>query len=132
MNENLVNTIHSEQNSPAMIAFVDAIAGMMFLTTPWVSDHVTPSILNSFARFKAWLYSQPMCSGSSVSSFLSYSERSVHEYLHVKLRLTSKDSWPLQHGCPLYTVFRKTWSISDGTDREGSGLVEHIQGAFIT
>lgn len=54
-----------------MIAFVDAMAGMMFLTTPCVRDHVTPSILNSFARFKATLNSQLMCSGSSVSIFLS-------------------------------------------------------------
>src|SRR5260221_289918 len=35
-----------------MIAFVDAMAGMMFFTTPCVDDHVTPSILNSFARAK--------------------------------------------------------------------------------
>lgn len=54
-----------------MMAFVDAMAGMMFLTTPCVRDHVTPSILNSFARFDAMLYNQPMCSGSSVSSFFS-------------------------------------------------------------
>ena len=54
-----------------MIAFVDAMAGMMFFTTPCVSDQVTPSILNSFARAAATEYSQPMCSGSSVSSFLS-------------------------------------------------------------
>ena len=58
-------------NEPAMIAFVDAMAGMMFFTTPCVSDQVTPSILNSFARAAATEYSQPMCSGSSVSSFLS-------------------------------------------------------------
>lgn len=32
---------------PAMIAFVEAMAGMIFLTTPCVSDQVTPSILNS-------------------------------------------------------------------------------------
>jgi hypothetical protein len=32
---------------PAMMAFVEAMAGMIFLTTPCVSDQVTPSILNS-------------------------------------------------------------------------------------
>lgn len=36
-----------------MIAFVLAIAGMMFFTTPCVSAQVTPSILNSFARVDA-------------------------------------------------------------------------------
>ena len=54
-----------------MIAFVEAIAGMMFFTTPCVRDQVTPSILNSFARARAMAYSHPICSGSSVSSFLS-------------------------------------------------------------
>lgn len=56
---------------PAMIALVDAMAGMMFFTTPCVRDHVTPSILNSFALAAAALYSQEICSGSSVSIFLS-------------------------------------------------------------
>lgn len=56
---------------PEMMALVDAMAGMMFFTTPCVSDHVTPSMLNSFARAAAMLYSHPMCSGSSVSIFLS-------------------------------------------------------------
>jgi hypothetical protein len=37
-----------------MIAFVLAIAGMMFLTTPCVKVQVTPSILNSFALAKAF------------------------------------------------------------------------------
>ena len=41
---------------PAMIAFVEAIAGMMFLTTPCVNEYVTPSILNSFARVSAVWY----------------------------------------------------------------------------
>jgi hypothetical protein len=36
-----------------MMAFVDAMAGIMFFTTPCVRDQVTPSILNSFARFEA-------------------------------------------------------------------------------
>lgn len=58
-------------HKPAMIAFVDAIAGIMFFTTPWVKDHVTPSMLNSLARADAVAYNQPICSGSSVSSFLS-------------------------------------------------------------
>lgn len=56
---------------PAIMALVDAMAGMMFLTTPWVSDQLTPSILNSLARAAATVYSQLMCSGSSVSIFLS-------------------------------------------------------------
>ena len=56
---------------PAMMALVEAIAGMMFLTTPCVSDQVTPSILNSWARRDALLNNQSMCSGSSVSIFLS-------------------------------------------------------------
>src|SRR6266540_1227030 len=59
-----------------MTAFVDAIAGIMFFTTPCVNDHVTPSILNSAARAAATLYSHPMCSGSSVSSFFSANELS--------------------------------------------------------
>jgi len=42
---------------PAMMALVEAIAGIMFFTTPWVNDHVTPSILNSLALDKATLYS---------------------------------------------------------------------------
>ena len=58
-------------DSPAIMAFVLAMAGMIFLTTPWVNAHVTPSILNSVARFDATWYSHSMCSGSSVSSFLS-------------------------------------------------------------
>jgi hypothetical protein len=36
-----------------MIAFVEAMAGMMCFTTPWVKLHVTPSILNSAARAEA-------------------------------------------------------------------------------
>jgi hypothetical protein len=32
-----------------MMAFVLAMAGMMFFTTPCVSAHVTPSILNCVA-----------------------------------------------------------------------------------
>ena len=54
-----------------MIAFVEAMAGITFLTTPWVSDQVTPSILNSLARADATVYNQLICSGSSVSSFFS-------------------------------------------------------------
>jgi hypothetical protein len=40
-------------NRPAMMALVEAIAGMMFLTTPCVREYVTPVILNSFARLDA-------------------------------------------------------------------------------
>ena len=48
------NKVKQEESiSPAMIAFVDAMAGMIFFTTPCVDDHVTPSILNSFARAEA-------------------------------------------------------------------------------
>jgi hypothetical protein len=36
-----------------MIALVLAMAGMMFLTTPWVSAQVTPSILYVAARVDA-------------------------------------------------------------------------------
>jgi len=42
-------------NKPAIMALVDAMAGMIFLTTPWVSDQVTPSILNSAALAAAIL-----------------------------------------------------------------------------
>ena len=80
-----------------MMAFVDAIAGMMFFTTPCVRDHVTPSILNSAARAAAILYSHPICSGSSVSNFLS-----TEAYQHVgiretKKRFTSMDLGPFQY-----------------------------------
>ncbi len=71
LNEILFDTMRKKTGRPEMIAFVDAIAGMMFFTTPCVNDHVTPSILNSAARAAATLYSHPICSGSSVSSFFS-------------------------------------------------------------
>ena len=71
----------SLQHDAAIIALVDAIAGIMFFTTPWVRDHVTPSILNSFARAEATPKSQPMCSGSSVSSFLSNPDRSRSQFI---------------------------------------------------
>lgn len=54
-----------------MMAFVDAMAGMIFFTTPCVKDQFTPSMLNCFARSRAAVYNQLICSGSSVSSFLS-------------------------------------------------------------
>ena len=60
---------------PAMMALVEAMAGMIFLTTPWVNDQVTPSILNSRARLDALLNNQSICSGSSVSIFLSKEKR---------------------------------------------------------
>lgn len=50
------------------MALVDAIAGIIFLTTPWVSEYVTPGILNSSARFFAVWKSQVICSGSSPST----------------------------------------------------------------
>ena len=37
-----------------MMAFVLAMAGMMFLTTPWVRAQVTPSILKSAALADAF------------------------------------------------------------------------------
>lgn len=43
----------SLQQLAAMMAFVLAIAGMMFLTTPCVREYVTPEMLNCFARSKA-------------------------------------------------------------------------------
>lgn len=54
-----------------MMALVEAMAGMTFFTTPCVNCQVTPSILNSAARFEATLYSHSIWSGSSVSSFFS-------------------------------------------------------------
>ena len=80
-----------------MMAFVEAIAGIMFLTTPWVSDHVTPSILNSAARFEATWKSHPMCSGSSVSSFLSGTALSARELSYVLGALTSMYAWPFKY-----------------------------------
>jgi hypothetical protein len=56
-----------------MMALVDAMAGMMRLTTPWVSCHVTPAMLYFSARWRAVSNSHWMCSGSSLSSFLSES-----------------------------------------------------------
>ena len=88
-----------------MIAFVDAMAGMMFLTTPCVRDHVTPSILNSFARADAVLYSHPMCSGSSVSSFLSRCYVSSCDSFIESHTLAFEHFRPLQDGRPLYAVF---------------------------
>ena len=83
---------------PAMIALVDAIAGIMFLTTPCVRDHVTPSILNSLARAEATLNSHPMCSGSSVSSFLSDAEQAYSEMFTRELQeLTAVDFWPFEY-----------------------------------
>lgn len=44
----------SLQQLAAMIAFVEAIAGMMFFTTPCVMEYVTPGILYSSARLSAF------------------------------------------------------------------------------
>lgn len=41
------------EDPPATIAFVLAIAGITFFTTPWVRAQVTPSILNSAALAEA-------------------------------------------------------------------------------
>jgi hypothetical protein len=50
----------------ATMAFVLAIAGMMFLITPRVSLRVTPSIPNLLARSWALLKIQETCSGLSI------------------------------------------------------------------
>jgi hypothetical protein len=50
---NIMDAKSMDGNRPAIMAFVDAIAGMIFLTTPCVDVHVTPSILNSLARAEA-------------------------------------------------------------------------------
>lgn len=47
-----------DRNPPAMMAFVEAIAGMMRFTTPCVNCHVTPEILKLSARVRAVSYSQ--------------------------------------------------------------------------
>ena len=65
------NLSNVEFDSPAMIALVLAIAGMMFLTTPCVRLQVTPSIPYCLARSAAFWYNHSMWSGSSLSSFLS-------------------------------------------------------------
>ena len=44
----------SLQQDAAMIALVDAIAGIMFFTTPCVIEYVTPGMLNSCARLAAF------------------------------------------------------------------------------
>lgn len=51
----------------AMMAFVDAMAGMMFFTTPCVSCRVTPEMPKSSARDRAFSYTHIMCSGLSES-----------------------------------------------------------------
>jgi len=59
-NISLVPGLKGMSSLPAMMAFVDAIAGITFLTTPWVNCQVTPSILNSAARFEAIVYNHSM------------------------------------------------------------------------
>jgi len=44
----------SLQQAAAMMAFVEAMAGMMFLMVPWVSEYVTPGMSNSLARARAF------------------------------------------------------------------------------
>ncbi len=113
------------------MAFVEAMAGIMFFTTPWVNDHVTPSILNSFARANAVLYSQLMCSGSSVSIFLS-DDITRHKEFKVKLsRHTTMYTRPLENRCPLYAMLGQPGGVRDGTDGERSWLVEHVEGTFV-
>lgn len=55
----------------ATSAFVDAMAGMMFLTTPSVSACVTPSMPYARARSLARSYTHCMSSGESASSLRS-------------------------------------------------------------
>lgn len=55
------------KDAPAMMALVLAMAGMMFLTTPCVRLHVTPSMLYFWARASACEYSHSMSAGSSLS-----------------------------------------------------------------
>jgi hypothetical protein len=65
------------RDSPETIAFVLAIAGMILLTTPCVKLQVTPSILYCSARVRAVSKSHWICSGSSLSTFLSTRAPSV-------------------------------------------------------
>mmetsp|Transcript_17955 Transcript_17955/g.36472 ORF Transcript_17955/g.36472 Transcript_17955/m.36472 type:complete len:214 (-) Transcript_17955:516-1157(-) len=62
---------HSLTQAAATTAFVEATAGMMFLTTPIVSMYVTPLILYLLALSRARSYTHFMSSGLSLSSFLS-------------------------------------------------------------
>lgn len=40
----------SRVHAPATMAFVEAMAGMMFFTTPWVSWYVTPYTSQQFPQ----------------------------------------------------------------------------------
>lgn len=51
----------------AITAFVEATAGMIFLTTPCTSLYVSPVILNCKARSADFSYIHPICWGSSPS-----------------------------------------------------------------
>jgi len=75
----------SLQHAAATMALVLAMAGMMRLTTPCVRLHVTPAILCSSARARATSYSHWMCSGSSLSSFLSASARDKGQLVELEL-----------------------------------------------
>ena len=83
----------------------------MFLTTPWVSDQVTPSILNSAARLLARSKSQPMWSGSSVSIFLSLKTRGHSRTDAHEMQCSGKRGvfWIVQSGYVVWGVFRSSW-----------------------
>ena len=83
----------------------------MFFTTPCVREYVTPSILNSLARAAATWYNHEMCSGSSVSIFLSTrvsalnkahyerKRRYLHEPLAILVRRPTLCSALVAEGC---------------------------------
>ena len=58
----------SATHAAATTALVDAMAGMMRLTTPSVSAYVTPAMPKAAARSAAARAIQPMSSGESVSN----------------------------------------------------------------
>lgn len=62
--------IASKHVEAAIIAFVEAIAGMTFLITPSVNWYVTPWIPKESARFKAFSYIQVTSSIESLSTAL--------------------------------------------------------------
>lgn len=88
------------------MAFVLAIAGIIRLTTPWVKLQVTPSMLYLSALALATSKSHWICSGSSLSTFLSggRQQESAGARTPDSGRRTFEDSGPLEDASPLDTV----------------------------
>lgn len=61
----------SVTHAAAMTALVEATAGMILFTTPWVNRYETPEMLNSVALSCAFSRIHWMCWGSSPSIFTS-------------------------------------------------------------